>query len=670
MKKNKIILIVFLVLTSTQFIRAAKLTFEGASVNTSKNEIVVSTGKVEAKWKWTKQGFVSTGFKNLATKTQWAKKQRTLLADWNLGSLSMENAKLISVEAAVSDDEQFTSKHIAVTATIEYPKAKLVVKYLIWVYPNAAGIRTQLLVKGMKGFTASTPFESNLAMTDFVPVNYEGLKLQTVGFFNDHDGRNSDTLQMVAVNDFKYSKIKNTIPDANILFASNDKEGFGMVKESQKVVNEESVNTGIFQFDEKGISNTGWGLSAKDIVVDTFRPCWAVWRILWKGGENEKQLAIKMFDRKRFPIDLKHDMFLMTNIWGAGGGTAAANEENVLKEIRSCADLGIDVCQIDAGWGPELGSTKTWEPSKLMFPNGWGTIMKEASDKGVTMGVWNRAMDLIKNPNRLRGLYDAGFKYYKIDIAGWDTYSKVDSLTFIARDLLKYSNHTARVNWDITHKYIRVGYLYGREYGNLFLQNRRLRMEKDKDLSSHAYVPRRILKDQWLASQYLNLNEILINVQNTDLVNKDFTNAHLYGNVYSFAIAMMSSPLFFQETWKYNPEARAPMRNLISLYKQHRTEMYKGYVFPIGDMPNDLSWTGFQNYNPYNKSGYLTIFREINNAESGKSVTLKFLKNKSIVVEDLITGSKSNIKVDTDGKVLFKIDKPASFLYLKYTIIN
>ena len=98
--------------------------------------------------------------------------------------------------------------------------------------------------------------------------------------------------------------------------------------------------------------------------------------------------------------------------------------------------------------------------------------------------------------------------------------------------------------------------------------------------------------------------------------------------------------------------------------------MYKGYVFPIGDLPNDLSWTGFQNYNPDNNSGYLTIFREINNAESGKSIELKFLKNKSILVEDLITGSKSNIKVDADGKVLFKIDKPASFLYLKYTRIN
>jgi len=375
-----------------------------------------------------------------------------------------------------------------------------------------------------------------------------------------------------------------------------------------------------------------------------------------------------MFDRMRYPLDSKYDVFLMTNVWGGGGHAASASEENILKEINSCADLSIDVCQIDAGWGPDAGSTKTWEPSPKLYPQGWTNIMKLANDKGVAMGVWNRAYDLIKYPDRLRGLYDAGFRYFKIDIAGWDTYNIVDSLNFLARDLLKYSNYTARINWDITHKSIRVGYLFAREYGNLFLQNRRLRMERDKTFTSHIYIPRRILKDQWMASQYLNLNEILINVQNTDLVLKDYSNAHLYGNLYSFAITMMSSPLFFQETWKYNPEVREPLKNLIGIYKKHREEMSSGYVFAIGDLPNDASWTGFQNHNPETSTGYLTIFREINNIETEKAIKLKFLKGKSLELENLLTGGKEIVQVDESGYVLFKINKPASFQFYKYKI--
>jgi len=637
-----------------------------ASVVSEQQEITISTGMVEGKWRWTGKGLVTTGFKNIATGTEWVSNDFSKMADWSLGLPGMDKANLLSLEAVESDDTKFTSKHIAIEATIDYPDANIELRYVIWAYPNAPGLRTQLLIKGKNGYTPDTLFNGDLANTDHLPVDVKGLKFQTVGFYNDHDGRNADSLQMVDVIHFGDPAPTDSFPLANILFAYNEKEGVGLVKESQKVVNEPSVNTGIFYYNREGIYTTGCGLSAKDIVPDKFRPCWAVWRLAWSGNEDDKQLALKMFDRKRYPKINQHDVFIMTNVWGGGKSQASASEENILKEINSASDLGIDVVQIDAGWGPETGAPKTWEPAKAVYPHGWSTIMDLAHQKGVTMGIWNKAYDLIEHPDRLRGQYDAGFRYFKIDIAAWNTYNIIDSLTFLARDLVKYSNYTARVNWDITHKFIRVGYFYAREYGNLFLQNRRLKRDSDKNPSSHMYVPRRILKDQWMACQYLNLNEILINVQNTDLVLKEFSNAHLYGNVYSFAIAMMSSPLFFQETWRYLPEVREPLRNLIAIYTDHRNEMYEGYVFPIGELPNDASWTGFQNYNPRTNSGYLTIFREINSQECEKSIQLKFVKGKSIELENLLTGEKQAVQLDPNGALPLLIAKPASFLFYKY----
>jgi hypothetical protein len=41
----------------------------GTSAVTEGQEISVSTGVVQGKWKWTRKGFVTSGFRNLATGT-------------------------------------------------------------------------------------------------------------------------------------------------------------------------------------------------------------------------------------------------------------------------------------------------------------------------------------------------------------------------------------------------------------------------------------------------------------------------------------------------------------------------------------------------------------------------------------------------------------------------
>lgn len=170
-----------------------------------------------------------------------------------------------------------------------------------------------------------------------------------------------------------------------------------------------------------------------------YRPCRASWRLLWEGGTDNRELAIKRFDRLRYPIDYKYDMFLMTNVWGGGRSRASAEEENLLKEIESCADLGIDVLQIDAGWSSRDTPTKhPWDPSPVLYPQGWSRIMKAAEEHGVTMEIWNRAYDTIEHPNLLIGHYDNGSRYYKVDLNGWDTYNKLDSIVTNARLLLKH----------------------------------------------------------------------------------------------------------------------------------------------------------------------------------------------------------------------------------------
>ena len=94
--------------------------------------------------------------------------------------------------------------------------------------------------------------------------------------------------------------------------------------------------------------------------------------------------------------------------------------------------------------------------------------------------------------------------------------------------------------------------------------------------------------------------------------------------------------------------------------------MYKGYVFPIGDKPDNKSWSGFQNYNSNSSTGFLTVFRQIENKESQKSLKLKFLAGEKIMLTNLMTGKEELITVGPEGEVKFSIERSADFLFCKY----
>ncbi|MBT6006028.1 MAG: hypothetical protein HOG79_09940, partial [Prolixibacteraceae bacterium] len=351
----------------------------------------------------------------------------------------------------------------------------------------------------------------------------------------------------------------------------------------------------------------------------------------------------------------------------------AAREENVLKELESVAELGIDMLQIDDGW-----QTKEWLPAKNsaehqkkdvignyeIYPEGWEKVKKKADKLGVKLGLW--AAWTIPS-DKLKTNYDAGeFSAFKLDFANLNTLEKRDELMGKARDLIKHSNYLTCVNWDVTEIPPRAGYFYGREYGNVYLENRKVITARP----NVQYVPFKVLKDAWLLSKYVNLNKFQVTVQNIDMTKDTMkTDAKKYNHPYVVGLSLMASPIFFQETQYYSQKAKEQIKPILSVYKKHREEMYAGYVFPIGDEPNNKNWTGFQNYNPKTNSGYLTIFRELNNKQSSKNIALRFLKGDKIKVVNLLSKETEIVKLD-GNKITLNIDQPAGFQFLKYEVLN
>jgi hypothetical protein len=467
---------------------------------------------------------------------------------------------------------------------------------------------------------------------------------------------------------------------ANGIILSDANKGILFIKESNKHTSlneEDDVATGEFIIGEYSIEVTGAGMYPEDLSKDKFLSAWANWIILYDGNADDAQLALKKLDRKRYPVHPERDIFIMANTWGTQDLRPeclyAAREENVLNELESVADLGIDILQIDDGW-----QTKDWLPAANssehqhtdvigdypIYPEGWENVKKKAKKLNVKLGLWAAWTIPL---DKLKYNYDQGrFNAFKLDFANLNAIEKRDNLMGKARELIKYSNYNTCVNWDVTEIPPRAGYFYGREYGNVYLENRKINTVRP----AVQYVPYKVLKDAWQLSKYVNLNKFQVTVQNIDMVkDSSQTDAGEYNHPYVVGITLMSSPIFFQETQYYSKEARSQIRPLLKTYKKHRKAMYDGYVFPIGDEPDNKSWTGFQNFNPETRSGYLTIFRELHNVEKEKDISIMFFENKKIELQNLLTGEKRIVNQD-GSSISFLAEEPASFQFYSYKILE
>ena len=642
-----------------------------ASVVAQGDRIRVSTGQITREWKLTRYGLLTASVAGVggsfptSAKVPWQ--------DWNLLRILPDRAtaELVSLTAEVSTDQGFTSEHLELVAEFEYRKAGLGLQYIVWAYPGSPGLRTQIRLRTLAGYKRPKALDDVQPRAEYLPLDTAQAQTTAAGYFNDTQNRNNAELELLKE---RTSQGNSSYLWANLVQLQFAQNGLILVQESHKSVNQPGVATGEFHVWPEGVAVSGLGLTPQDLNSQ-YQPLWAHWLIAYEGGAGAGQLALKQFDRQRYPLDPERDIYTMANTWGSGNSreasTYAAREENVLAEIASQAELGIDVQQVDAGWqGREFNhwdyvSSQRSEKfgEYAVYPQGWKNIRQRAAEAGVKLGLWARAnapLDKLKATQQ-----EGGFLYYKFDFAVLNTYAKLRAMLDKVRAFVLHTEHRVRVNWDITENAPRVGYFLGREYGNVYLSNR-----KTARPQAVVYQPYLVLRDAWQLARYTNLNKFQISIQNTRRVDRQLSDAYLYSDAYAVAIALMGSPVFFQETRHYDAQARAEIKPLLAAYKQHRDEIHSGYVFGVGEKPNNRNWTGFQSYNPESSVGYLTLFRELHNEQAQKTIQLRFLRDTTVQLTDLLTGNSWQAPVGGDGAVNFAIDRPADFRFLQYREIS
>lgn len=825
--------------------------FQGASVRTKGNELIVSTGTVERTWRWTGKGLVTTGFRNSKTGKQWAELKPQFSADWAYyGLIDETEATLVSLTAQRSDDEGFTADHLEVIAEVRYPSVASAVKYQIWAYPHASGIFTRVWFKGNakanyrdissgarndvsirqisgknqkpylnitapkwmlsyaadpksiqyhitgidrqkdyvlglswwsfdkkkrvqkvrvssvdgeseeqligntgisfepdsmsvkvpvsrvandnsfrvfidnaggenaivsevwlyektdsappvkngvperilelnrlapEGYKLAAYFDSGEAQDaekfkptgriDYIPVALTNKNRRYIGYYNDTQHRNTPGTPIYREELKTGLRGEESINWANIISIEDGNEGLIMVKESHKCVNQYGTDTGDFLTSGKGIENTGTSLYPDDIDAREYKWAWASWTIAYEGNDDYRQLAVKEFDRLRFPTNIQRDMYTLVCSWGNSkngrDGRNYATEREVLAEMKAADSLGIDLLLIDDGWQVSLDSKGAapeadngWKPHPEAYPQGWKNVAALKQNLGIALGLWGIAQnttvdEMVWNWQRIR------MKQFKLDFANFRDHNALDGVIKKARDFMIRTNHESIISWDLTENAPRYGYYWAREYGDLHFMNR-----KDHTPANAIYVPSLCLRDYWHLSGYNNLNKFQLTVQNPEITDKELSDAWKYSAQYCVATTLMGVPEFMALPRFFSDKAKSEIKELLKIYKRYRRDIWESYQFPVGEQPNNASFTGFQSFHPGKDKGYFMLYRELNALENRKDIQVRFLEGKKIQLTDLRTGQTWSAHVSAEGLLPIEILKPADFRFIQYQVLD
>ena len=384
----------------------------------------------------------------------------------------------------------------------------------------------------------------------------------------------------------------------------------------------------------------------------------------------------------------KEHVRVLSNTWGDRNQDKAVCHDFMMKEIARAHELGVQVVQIDDGWqlgqtaNSALGSSHVWEGyydanpdfwkvNEKKFPQGLKPLTDYAESLGIEMGLWfspDSSKDFAnweKDAQVLLSFYrELGVRRFKLD--GVKIRNKKCERNYfrLLETLNRESEGRICVNQDITAE-IRLGQIYYREFGNLFVENRYT--------DTGAYYPHNTLKNLWQLSKYVPAGkmqfECLNKARNHNRYPADDPFAPKnYDMDYLFAVTMAASPLIWMEMSHLGEEDAEKLASVIAVYRQHQARMATGDVRPIGEKPDGMSFTGFD-ISLGNEGGYLILFREWTEEKAFRFDRPEW-KNRKVEIELLKTNADgAELTVDEKG-IVFSSEKQRAYVFAQYKFVG
>jgi len=400
--------------------------------------------------------------------------------------------------------------------------------------------------------------------------------------------------------------------------------------------------------------------------------------LAYSGGRNGRIETLQNYQRQVRVFDSQRDGMFLSNTWGDRSRDARINEAFMEKEIAAGHRLGVDVVQIDDGWqqgrsvnsaSSQGGKLKFWEADPRFwdidqerFPEGLDNLVNLARAKGMKFGLWYAPDSILEFTNWQRDAdrvlelwHQHGIEYFKFDMIMVSSPTAESNLHHLFDRIRDESKGKIVIDLDVTAG-IRPGYFGALETGPIFVENRYT--------DFHRYWPHQTLRNLWQLSQYVDplrlRMELLNNTRNPNLYADDPLAPAAYAPDCLFATVMVANPLGWFETSSLPEDYIKPVANLVELWKQERDKLHSENIIPVGGVPDGVAWTGFASVGPDRRSGYLLLFRELN--ESPQWVADLSMFTNGMNHATVLAGAGA-AQMD-HGKLKVSIPKPLHYLWI------
>ena len=540
--------------------------------------------------------------------------------------------------------------------------------------------RVQQLADMKNTRSPGTSYQDENAVLDHLSLAGHNWQVKSVEFFDATDENNTLVQEYPRTEYTREQRLR-----GNLLLMEElpSQEGLFWLKEAP--VSTAQLEYPGFDFSIKfnDFKTVGIGFKPTDLSTTEWVRGYSIVTGVASGGEENIQIALRTYQQNLKPMNPATDNMIMLNTWGDRGQDKHINEAFILNEISLGAKLGITHLQMDDGWQSGKSAASVfpggsfqniwrnagyWKLDSLKFPNGFDKLISNAKKNGIAISTWF-------NPST-----DSSFKYWRKDasvlinqyknygihtwkIDGVKIADKLAEINFrkMLDTVVESTGNKAIFNLDVTAGR-RFGYNYFYEYGNLFLENRYT------DFAS--YYPHFTLRNLWMLSKYIPPQRLQIEFlnkwRNTGKYPKnDLFAPAKYSLDYLFAITMPAQPLAWMEA-RNLPQKAFNTASLIKTYKKYWGEWHSGQIFPIGEEPSGMSWTGFQSVLKDKSSGYVLVFREMTTRKEMMYKLRQLPLGKYLF--QLIAGDGDSFKatISQDRRVKFMLPKERSFAFYRY----
>jgi alpha-galactosidase len=667
---------------STILVFGGESRFETCHARWSETNLVIGNAHIERTWQIRDGLLTATSFCDLDAGVEWLAKTSDHPAPAPAGKPLKENRAIsISAKSGRFNPVEAESLEVEITAT-----GRQSFNYRFQIFPAARGVAIQYQSTGGSTKTnhaaqlekSEVPTGANEQATPHSDQADDGdaledlllapqhLRLTQVTFADQTDIHN----ELVSEREWLLMQNERTIfVQGNVFYCENVLTGDGLIFLKQAPLP-----------DARPIKND-WDMAVKADArqFHLAGQGYPFVVLAYRGGRNGRIETLQNYQRQVRVYDSNRDGMFLSNTWGDRSRDARINESFMEKEIAVGHRVGVDVVQIDDGWqkGRSVNSAfangmklKFWEADPhywdidpQRFPEGLDKLVTSARTNGMKFGLWY-APDSSQNftnwqrdAERVLELWrQHGIEYFKFDMIVVSSPEAESNLHHLFDRIQNESKGKIVIDLDVTAG-IRPGYFGALETGPIFVENRYT--------DFHRYWPHQTLRNLWQLSQYVDplrlRMEFLNNTRNVNLYPDDPLAPAVYAPDCLFATVMVANPLGWFETSSLPDDYTEAVAQLVKTWKLERDKLHSGNIIPIGNVPDGVSWTGFASVAQDHRSGYLLLFRELNESSQWDPDLSMF---SNVLNHVTVLAGDGTARMDR-GKLRISIPKPLHYLWLR-----